>query len=1246
MLSVGSAAGAQFSVLPPMQSDEPEEKVLGVTNPTPRMRSLAAVLAIQPAAQQQPQTQSTSTPTQPRAAHALALTPTQAVAVFNAVHGAGNARITAADIQAWLTHPRTPQEILRAMVEHGVCAAQVGRALGWAPERVQQVLVDYGLDVQTLAHLQAAQWSARDFERAATRVTDLELEVERTGRVLAQHVGRVEILMQEARRGETAASQARSEFEALDAVFAPAWIEYTALVQERDRTDGINARIQAMQAWGQPLMERTQAARAHWERAQVLATERSEIAWAQAALAQSAADAYRAAITELSALHEQRLTYARNQADRLRLTQAQRDAQGSMDRLEALLPTQRAWTDAARERSAQLDARAVALEDEALRVAASAEPAQLRRLDAEALIQARRTEAEDARQAQQHAQSALEQAYRRRVEADRQRGKGTRNRARDEAGRLIVFHTQQLTPVTEQAQAAQAAWLVAVQGADAVRLAGLHADSQSRRAAVLAGGARQQALAQAMLGVQWAEVEWITCSALRLGGRSLQAQATADRAAARQEVEHFIGLAGQAHGEQLVLEHLSAEATYVHEVAQGIDLAGVNAQRQAAEQRLVQAQWAERRADMHMDWAQSKVDPKRQAKAMGRAQPALVAAREALTEAQQAADEAHAAWRSAQPMARSLTTLAHESDEAVRAATQRAQVHTLRAGTQALWAEVAQRRALGSGAVTERADEDAMQVQQRGVQVLREALHRQAERAAVKYREAQDLWSHRVGQLDAANVQVGADRQAAEQAWAQMSLHEQQAHTEFVAVRGDFDKRRSQHKQLRWLDDRAQFIERQPQVVAAREHSRRAVQAVEHSSESALDAAAAVHAAALNAALRGALWQGRVERGAQDAQAPADIQRDTKVRDVAAQTQAQSLSQVAQTYALARWAQRELGARVTVAQELHEQRLRFDRVHNKRKEKSLFATLVHGAALVAAAAMSYFVPPLGLALGENLLAAAAVGAGVNAAAQGVNVAAGFQERWDNRSMVAMASVGLFGAVMGTVANTTARALRGTILGSAVAATPSSAAIPAGALSWVGTALGWGAGAAVAGVAQQGFEVATGASTKFSWRAVHTAALRQGLGGVMRLHWASSWAGSPFLPTLYRPMSVSEMVQDVGRRVLGNAFIDSVLYGAGLVERFDANRLLTVAAGRGVQMVTRDAFGRYVVTSKYPAAGDFVGSTLGQSLIRSGVYLTQAAVDTAWGQSADWVSTLYLGVGRATGQLGSSWGDETVKALTK
>ena len=86
----------------------------------------------------------------------------------------------------------------------------------------------------------------------------------------------------------------------------------------------------------------------------------------------------------------------------------------------------------------------------------------------------------------------------------------------------------------------------------------------------------------------------------------------------------------------------------------------------------------------------------------------------------------------------------------------------------------------------------------------------------------------------------------------------------------------------------------------------------------------------------------------------------------------------------------------------------------------------------------------------------------------------------------------------------------------------------------------------------------------------------------------------------------------------------------------------MGVSRGVQMLNRDALGRYVLTPTARAPGEFVASTLGQSLIRSGTYLSQSAVSALLGSTIDWNSVLYLGVGRATGQLGSSWGEEKLK----
>lgn len=1555
------------------------------------------------------------------APHALQLTPRQASQVFAAVHGAGNPKISNIEVQGWLATPRVPTEILQAMVEHGLSAAQVGRALGWGAGQVQDVLAEYGLDAQSLIQKEAEGWSAQDFDRTLTALPEQEEQIAAQQQELATQVGRIEPLLQEARAAQDQAAQLQGEYDALNAQFEPAFAEYNALAQEqaglqvtiaseqtqqaqgqdtlahldqieerrmrRDtaskeaqyqidnaaqsitaaqvRLTAIQARMSALEAWGRPLMEQTQAAQVRAQQAQQAASEKNAIAAAQGDVARRAADEYQAAVTGLSADQGRLVAYLQAHPQLEDTASVQASIWASIEHLDQTLSTQRQWTDAARAQGAQLDEHAQKLEADAEALRITLDPLQPARLQAEAQIQSAQQQLDATRNAQTQAQTDLDAAYQRRTEADYQSGKGGRNRSRDEAQRLVEFHTQQLNQATQQRQAAQAALDQAQTQGDTPRLNALQAQGQWQQAATVAGAARAQAWAQSQLGHQLLELEQGTQSALArsvtygmalsqvkveaarsskaspqvLGAleKDLQANlrhsievlehveqsAVNDRFGAEQEQQRFIPLQAQAEGRQLIAQSWASDAADFQRADQALELPRLQENLNAAAQRLQQAQWAREQADMHLDWAEARVNAKKQGKALAAAQPAMQAAQAEEMQAQQAYDVAQAQLRHAQHLDDAVGALARDSGYLALSAMQGAQTAIGQANTQAQWTQAAQARDTGSDAVlataqvgliqsiqaladvqalradglgrsrdaqqlhahsdqakdwaqryadtvadsreaqiatdAEQARLDALEIQTGAVQVFSHLLDDKVQRLTQGYEAAQAVLPDLQKTFESASAQAQSDRGAAEQAYQNMVGSEKNAEIEFIASRhklkvsaesmlgpaaeellqgknlsgaaasvnaqvlvaalhgtAGFDPfavvgvtpeqlqaraaqmaqekndeawaqaqtdpdafikseekkelkgRKTGQKKLHWYDDKAQFVRDNAEVQAARAQAEATLQTVQQSSQAAVDAGEVFQAQTVATLLRATALSHSHDERAQAAQMSAELSQQTQTQattlaraaqseaqtaqrmvqalrqevesnssanaslyaplvsnaevsatvaqqraseiqtkvqqwqataadqqkaarlaqsesdaarnaiegrmtalQATASDQAQALAQAGDTQLLVLQAQRDMTARAQFADQLHEQRLRADRVEKARKKKSLFATLVNVAALAASAVLTYFVPPLGLAMGESFLAAAAAGAGINAAAQGINLAAGFQDQWNTKSMVEMGAVGVLGAAMGTVTQSVGRMLRGTVLGNAVPGTaavqtlvsngdhlispatmavvttqPAVAAIAAGPLSWVGTALSWGAGATVGSIAQQAFEMATGESKKFNWNAVKKAALQQALGGVLRIHFASSWAGSPYAPTLYRPMTAADMVIDVSKRFMGTLFIDTALYGAGLIERIDGGRLVAVAASRGVQLLVRDGLGQQVLTPDYPKVGDFVASHLGQSLIRSGTYLTQASVNALLGKEIDWDSTLYLGMGRATGQWGASWGEEKVLQLAR
>ncbi len=89
----------------------------------------------------------------PLSRNAISIPPLAAATVGAVVHGAGNNQIKDEDIRAWMAaEPRTPEQVLAAMVQYGVSAAQIGKALGKTPEQTEEMVAEYGLDEETLAY--------------------------------------------------------------------------------------------------------------------------------------------------------------------------------------------------------------------------------------------------------------------------------------------------------------------------------------------------------------------------------------------------------------------------------------------------------------------------------------------------------------------------------------------------------------------------------------------------------------------------------------------------------------------------------------------------------------------------------------------------------------------------------------------------------------------------------------------------------------------------------------------------------------------------------------------------------------------------------------------------------------------------------------------------------------------------------------------------------------------------------------
>ncbi|HRK56507.1 MAG TPA: hypothetical protein PLQ67_03170, partial [Burkholderiaceae bacterium] len=729
-------------------------------------------------------------------ANRVQISPQEAGAVFAAVYGAGNRSVPDELIQDWFkAHPHpSPRQVIETMVAHNLSAAQVGRALDLSAQRVQELLFEYGVDQQSLINKEVEGWTQADFDRVAAALPDGEGDVIDGQGQLAKAYGRVEPLLADARAAQDRAALFEGKFNELNAVFEPAFDEYNALAQElaglqayvqsehaqraqgedqlagldavterrmrretaqreanyqvdnaaqgiaqaQARIEQIQARMQALEAWGKPLMEKTEAARAQWQQAAELAQQKSEIANTQAGLALTAADAYRASVTALSADHSRLVAYLVAHPSMPGASQAQASIKASIGILDRGLQAQRQWGEQARQLGLELDEHARALEDEALGLQDALDPLQPERIDAQMRIAALKEEYAQAVSAEQKAQAALDGAYAARVDADYQKGKGGRNRARDEANRLIELRTEELARASLERERVRSALDEAKEAGQPNILEALEAQGAWERSAAQAANARSQASGQAQVGAHLMDLESNTQSALavshlnliKLGqvkvdaaeslvesgqmgvealtalSRELQDDlnfsvnalqgheqfAVNDRYVLGQEREALVGLQAQALGGQLIADNLIVDASNAQEIVQTLDLVGTKEAYIAARQRLDDATWALESADMHMDWAQGKVNAKKQAKALKRATPELKAAKEEFAEAQLAFDMAEAKYLSAQRMAAPLQRLAQETGYEALSALQRAQGQGMRADTQSVWTEIAQAR--------------------------------------------------------------------------------------------------------------------------------------------------------------------------------------------------------------------------------------------------------------------------------------------------------------------------------------------------------------------------------------------------------------------------------------------------------------------------------------------------------------------------------------------------------------------------
>lgn len=728
-------------------------------------------------------------------AQKVAVTPQEAPKVFDTLYGAGNASVNTEDIRAWFSVvSRSASDVVDAMVAHNVSAAQLGRALGLTAAQLNETLVAYGLDQQTLVALEVDQWSEEDFDQA---VVDLSTKGNALGTnqtALTQRYNGIEPLMNEARAAQDMAAEKKAAYDALNTKFEPAFAEYTRLSQElsvlessvqselaqkataqntlanlgaieveRDRRataereaqyqlanadqkitqaqpriDAIRARMQEMEVWGKPLMDQTLAAKSEWEAAAKVANQKVEIAGAQGDLALQAADAYRASVTRLNAEHTKILSYLQTHPNLKGAQEVQESVRASMAILQEALESHREWTNAAVSRGEVLHQEALTLESATRVAGAKVDAVQPERLAAEAQVSRAQAEYNQAMAAEVQAQADLDAAYRQRHEANYAKGKGGRNRARDEANRLIEFHAAQLSAATQRRIEAQASLDLAKKEGQAAIDAALVAEAPWREAAALSSNARDQALFQMGIAGQLTDVEVATQSALATGYlqmvevsrakvasvkemvrsgqaslselvavekevqadvqvslaalRELEQVAASDRVAESNARKNFVQAQTQALGAQGISKDLLEDAASVQQVVQAVGLPTLQGNFDAAQARLKKAELGVKQADMYLDWAEGKVQPKKQGKAMARAHKALDAANEELAQARQAFEVARIQLQSAQQLTAPMSGLSAETGWAALSAVDREDMAISQASTVGLQAQVARSR--------------------------------------------------------------------------------------------------------------------------------------------------------------------------------------------------------------------------------------------------------------------------------------------------------------------------------------------------------------------------------------------------------------------------------------------------------------------------------------------------------------------------------------------------------------------------
>ncbi len=511
------------------------------------------------------------------------------------------------------------------------------------------------------------------------------------------------------------------------------------IADAQNRINDLRGQMAEMEVWGIPLMQETEAAKAKWDQSAQIATQKNEIAGAQGGLAQQAIDQNKADVNAVVFSGQALNLWIAEHPSLEGADQVHDVLKNTVPVLEQTMTEQRVWTDAARQRGLNLEIDALDLESNTTNVKVELDKVQPARLQAEANIAGKQTIYNDAVAAENKAQADLDAAYEQRNKANSGVGKGERIRLRDEADRTIAHYQEVLASATQNRANAETELNQAkAEGAPAIE-AGVQAESNWKSTLATSGNARAQSLSELAVGKQIFGAESNTTNALASiyglmidtskievtaakglagvgaigldelnsiedkvqddlmfsveGLTAMQKTAANDRAEADVERLKLVPLQAKAYGSQLIADDKLTDANYLQDIySSTVDLAALQASVTAAEERLNKAKLGLDYADMHMDWAEARTNPKGQAKSIKKAQPGLDAAKQELTDAQQAYDAAVAALNSGKYLDAPLRNLAIESSWAATSAYIDADVASSQALTQGGWTDIAQNR--------------------------------------------------------------------------------------------------------------------------------------------------------------------------------------------------------------------------------------------------------------------------------------------------------------------------------------------------------------------------------------------------------------------------------------------------------------------------------------------------------------------------------------------------------------------------